>query len=112
MREGLQPLLGNEKGCAEWTEWVSEESNKQTRACSENIKATYWCVREERLSVRGMLLRGATNGKQRDECLLNFNSKAGEQNLEKSLLVRAPQQLLLLLYLNICTTGRPRDGCD
>jgi hypothetical protein len=55
--------------------------------------------------VHAMHLRGATDRKQAGECLDNFNGKAGEQNLENSWL------LLLLFYLNIRMTGRPKDDC-
>lgn len=63
--------------------------------------------------MHAMHLRGVTEGKQTVECLGNFNSKAEKQNLENSLLV-LPQLLLLLLlfYLNMCMTERPKDDCS
>lgn len=87
-----------EKPCRMDSLWrVPKESNKQKSACSEKTGD---------LMVHEVHIKGVIEGKRVDECLGNFTSNAGQQNLGNSLL------LLLLLYLNICMTGRLKDDCS
>lgn len=91
--------------------WVLEESSQHESLLRKHKGYLLVCSRGTTLGACNASV-GSNKRQARRWCLRSFNSKAGEQNLENSLLALAQQQLLLLLCLNMCVTGRPKDDCS